>query len=289
MIYFKAFAFTKLDSLEAIGNPAHVIIFDESEEMDKKLMSRISLVKFGKFLITVFLKKQKNSDDFDLRYYTQYGEEWPSLCGHAAICAAGVVKKFYDSKISEVVFHLENGIAIKTKLGDDSATINLPLAPAEPIRNGVIKKKIREILAVPAAAIDIFYKSKMNDYVVCLNDSFLIREIVPNLSLLEKYANDLDYRAMVVMQKTAVKNMDFEVRVFSHLALNKEEENGEDVACGSANCSIASVVNLDSYKVIFPYQYNVTGKLGGLQFISCDKATSSINLTGGYTAIPFAE
>ncbi len=288
MIFFKAFAFTKLDSLEGIGNPAHVVIFDELEEMDKKLMSYISLVRFGKFLITVFLKKN-GDNNFDLRYYTQYGEEWTSLCGHATICAAGVLRRFYDSKISEFIFHLGNGGVIRTKVDDDSATISLPTSQVVLIANDLLKKKICEILSISNSAIDVLYKSKMNDYVLCLNNEVMIRKIAPNLSLLEKYANDLDYRAMIVMQKSVLKNIDFEVRVFSHLALNKEEDNGEDVACGSANCSIASVVRLNSYKVLFPYQYNVTGKFGGLQFISHNQIAKSISLSGGYTVVHLAE
>jgi len=285
MIFFKAFAFTKLADLRAVGNPAHVVIFDENEEMNKEVMSNISSKKFGKFLITVFLKQRQNNE-FDLRYYTQYGEEWESLCGHATICAAGVLHKFYDPKISEVIFHLSRGIVIKTQVDDDSATITLPTSQSVVISDNSIKEKICEILRIPTSAIEVIYKSDMMDYVVRLNAKVQIRNIIPDLKLLEKYASALDYRAMAVMQKSAEKNIDFEVRAFSHLALNKEEENGEDVACGSANCSIATVLNLDSYKVIYPYQFRATGILGGLQTIRLNKDTSTIKLTGGYEAEP---
>jgi len=285
MIFFKAFAFTKLADLRAVGNPAHVVIFDESEEMNNDVMSHISSKKFGKFLITVFLKKRKNNE-FDLRYYTQHGQEWKSLCGHATICAAGVLKKFYDQKITEVIFYLSSGIVIKTQVDDEGVTITLPTSQSTLINENSVKEKICEILRLPTKAIDVIYKSDMMDYVVQLNDQSQIRNINPDLELLKKYADALNYRAMAVVQKSDEKNIDFEVRVFSHLALDKEEENGEDVACGSANCSIATVLNLDSYKVIYPYQFQATGTFGGLQTIRLNKDTSTIKLTGGYEAQP---
>lgn len=283
MNYFKAFAFTKLDGLKAVGNPAHVVIFDEAETLDGKLMSDISSKKFGKFLITVFLKKRKNNE-FDLRYYTQHGEEWKSLCGHATICAAGVLRKFHDKNFSEIIFHLSSGIVIKTQVDENGATIELPLSKTHLVDDKSVKEKICEILRIKTSAIDEIHKSEMMDYVVLVNDGAKVRNIIPSLKLLEEYAEFLNYRAMAVMQKSDEKNIDFEVRVFSHLALDKEEENGEDVACGSANCSIANVVKLDSYNVIYPYQFHTTKEFGGLQKIKLNKNSHTIKLTGGYEA-----
>lgn len=282
MIFFEAFAFTKLANLTAVGNPANVVVFDHNEEMDVEAMSHISSVRFGLFLITVFLKQRANGNEFDLKYYTQYGQEWTSFCGHGAICAAGVVKKFYNPAASEVVFHLSGNRVIKAHVNEDSATLTLPLSVTNIFDVDSAREKICEILQIKNVSIEVIYKSQMNDYVVYLNKNESIRKITPNLELLASYASALDYRVMIVVQKSDFDDIDIEVRAFSHLALNKKDDNGEDVACGSANCSIASIMKIDSYKVLFPYQYKITGQFGGLQSVDCDRLANIINLTGGF-------
>jgi PhzF family phenazine biosynthesis protein len=283
MNFFKATAFTKLHALEASGNPAYVVIFEESEEMDAKVMAQIASTKFEELMITAFVKRRGDTNHFDLRYYTQHGVEWEGLCGHATICTSAAIKKNYALPENvEVVFHVISGMKIKAKITDKAATINLPTADVKVIENDNFKKKFCEIFKIKEDVVEKMHKSTMRDFVILLNKKTHIRDIEVDLDLLEKYALELDYRGIALVQNSDVENMTFDIRVFSHLVLNKRKESGEDVACGSLNCSIAPVVNRDSYTVIFPYLYKSTGILGGLESIVYDKETNSINLTGEY-------
>ena len=280
MMFFRALAFTQIDgSPSAIGNPANVVLFNNAEDMNGELMSQISTSKLP---ITVFLKRRGDSNEFDLRYYTLDGKEF-GLCGHGTICASGILKTFCDPQLDDIIFHLSDGRAINSKVTKNSATIGFSSALVSDLEDGLIRKKICAIFKINENDVRNFYKSELlRDYLIYLKDGTLVRNLKPDVNLLEKFAKEFDSRGVMTLGNSDMSDIDVEVRVFSHLLVGKREGDGEDIACGSSNCSVASILNKESYKVVFPYQYAATGNFGGFQNVTYDKEKKTINLTGGY-------
>ena len=280
MIFFNSSAFNFDDNIiNAVGNPANVVIFTSKENMNDDTMSKIA---YNKFPITVFLQQRGNINEFDLRFYTKDGKEF-GLCGHGTICAAGVINAAYKNLSTNISFHLSDARVIEASLGKNQATIKFPTTDVELLKNKITAEKLCEIFNIKETDVANIYQAKsIRDYIIYLKDPKTLRNIKPNLDLLLKYSAELNSRIITIFSDTNFADFNIEVRVFSHLIVGKNIGDGEDVACGSANCSIAPILNKDSYKTLFPYQYNELHQFGGVQMIEYDKKNKSIKITGGF-------
>ncbi len=275
----KSYAFVgNYGDTEAVGNMANVVLFSKKEKMTKDIMSEISAEKFP---ITSFIRPRSKANEFDLRYYTKDGKEF-GLCGHGTICAASVIKEINHIKSDKIFFHLSDRI-LEVLIKDDLITIRVDTCKVRLDEDDYLRQKLCAVFNVDEKAVTAVYRSpEINDYILCLKDSKTLRSIVPNLDLLEKFACEFNSRVIGIISASELEGIDVEVRVFSHLIIGKEEGSGEDVVCGSINCSIASILNKEYYVTLFPYQYNSRKNFGGIQIIKFDKANNKIDLSGKY-------
>ena len=100
------------------GNPTGVCY--SSESMDDETM--LALANELGFPVSAFLSKEKEGNEYQIRYFTPTTEI--PACGHATLAAAQVI--LLEDKIPNPTFHTSNNIIIKTVHDDGFIMMSYP-------------------------------------------------------------------------------------------------------------------------------------------------------------------
>lgn len=194
------------------GNPAGVYVL--SEKLDEKLMQNIA--REMNLSETAFLVK--NSDGYDLRWFTPGGEI--DLCGHATLASAHILwEKGYLKNDHEARFRTKSGL-MTAKINNGWIELNFPALPEEKTEPPA---GLLESLGVEATYIG----KNIFDYLVEVESEETVRTMKPDFVKLSK----VPARGVIVTARAG--GYDFVSRFFA-----PEVGIWEDPVTGSAHCCL---------------------------------------------------
>lgn len=196
------------------GNPAGVCVLNQ--KLDEKLMQNIA--REMNLSETAFLVK--NSDGYDLRWFTPNGEI--DLCGHATLASAHILwEKGFLKNDQEARFSTKSGL-LTAKMNDGWIELNFPALPEEKTEPPA---GLLESLGIEA----IYVGKNIFDYLVEVESEETVRTMKPDFVKLSK----VPARGVIVTARDGAGEYDFVSRFFA-----PEVGIWEDPVTGSAHCCL---------------------------------------------------
>lgn len=264
--FYEGHAFTSLTTLpgqeEAPGNPAIICFSDQI--LTESTMQEIAKMTLSP--MTTFLSPCADDNaEYDVRYFSPNGTR-VDLCGHATIVATSTILE-RDNVESiryklDPVFYPDTKI-IKGIVTEGQPSIIFPLQSSKPISD--VPSFLLDALYLKEVDVEGFYISNLNDHIVVLKDVDILRTMKPDFGrLIDLCETSMPHRTIVATASSKQDGLDYEARVFAPaIGVN------EDIACGSANCSVANIWQ------------RIVGK-SDLQMVYPSIPTSAFNKAGGY-------
>jgi len=256
---------------EAVGNPA-VICFTENL-LPENVMRSIAQQTVSP--MTTFLAPGSDGASFDIRYFTPNGTE-VDLCGHATLVATYFIKNFVSEATNFTLnikpsFHTSRFALVGEALPDGVA-VSTRAYTSIPYTATAITDRIVEAMGLNVENVERIYETELKDYIFILRSNEDLRKAQPDFdAIIRATAKDLPHRVLTVSAPSTEPGFDYESRVFIPLlGIN------EDIACGSANCSLAPIwaanKNKETVKMFYctPDEKNEV-TIGGIQEITVEK------------------
>jgi len=197
------------------GNPAAVCPLDEWH--DDNTLQQIA-IENNLAETAYFIKSSENR--YHLRWFTPECEM--DLCGHATLASAYVIIYELGNDHNEIIFNTLSGVLKVNKEGN-LLSLDFPSRPAQKANLPAI---IKDGLNIQPQEV---WKSR--DYLLVYNSEEEIKNIEPNLSILNQI--NIDPGGIIVTAKATAKNFDFVSRFFTPQA-----SIFEDPVTGSAHCTL---------------------------------------------------
>lgn len=289
----------------ALGNPASICLVDHFPHVDVMGQAAKALGT----AMTTFISPTGDENVYDIRHFSPDGME-NHVCGHATIAAAEFLAR-QDPALRqghEIVFKLNPvyGInqdnAFKARIQGHDISLTVPaILDMREMTDPEFYKLLTEALRIDADDIDgaVYYAPRILNYVVAFKDEDTFMHMSPDFEKLKKLAVSDDYKHEGIMAtfasaangtiNDAENEFDIMTRVFLPII-----GVDEDVACGSANCSVIPYWTMKrkgvfpddktEFKAIFPYPPEMAnGMEGGLQTLQINHEDEEIILTGQAT------
>ena len=237
--------------------------------------------------------KHKVNNEYNVWFFNLDGSQ-AYMCGHGSLAIASLLYKEY--KIDKIKLYYDttkfelNGRKIKNNLIDISVdNIGRAMIQMNMFNYSIIEKqnytddmlKCQELLGLVDEDVEYLICGKeYYDLTFILKDGLKLRQIKPDFKELAVILaeNKMNVRNLCVSAKSIEDNFDFETRVFC-----PHDDLNEDVACGSSNLTISrfwhDFTKKNEFKILFPYNFDIDGNVGGIQFINIDNNKIFI---GGY-------
>lgn len=151
------------------GNPAGVCLSDET--LDEQTMQNIAAE--NNLAETAFVIRNKDGDNFDLRWFTPAAEI--DLCGHGTLASAFVISNFLDIGRKEMVFNTKSGV-LSVLRKDDLYEMDFPAWEVKPAE---ITQLMRDAIN---AQISEAYLSR--DLLLFVNSEEDVKNLTPDIDLL---------------------------------------------------------------------------------------------------------
>lgn len=298
------------------GNPATIFILDKNENIvrtikefgDKNKIkeAEFSIIDNNGVIINTpsqiaikehspmacFIKNIKDNE-YNVWFFNLDGSQ-AYMCGHGALAIASLLNKQYNLKEIKLYYDTTkfelNGRKLENNLINISVDENgKAMIQMNMFNYSIIDKqnytkdmlKCREWLGLVEDDVEFLICGKeYYDLTFILKDGLKLRQLRPNFKELAVIlAEDkMNVRNLCVSAKSIEDDFDFETRVFC-----PHDDLNEDVACGSSNLTISrfwhDFTKKNEFKILFPYNINVNGNVGGIQFINIDNNKIFI---GGY-------
>jgi predicted PhzF superfamily epimerase YddE/YHI9 len=165
------------------------------------------------------------------------------LCGHATLATSHLIWQEKKSASNNISFDSLSGL-LKAERKNDWIHLNFPVKPVTPCP--LLELLHRALNNIPIQSV---YKDE-NLYLLVLRDVQSVKELKPNLSLIER----LDCRAVVVTAASDVP-YDFVSRYFA-----PRVGIPEDPVCGSAHCRLIPLwSDILNKKELLAYQCSARG------------------------------
>ena len=299
-----------------LGNPATIFILDKNENIVRtiKEFGDKNKIKEAEFFIiddngivintpsqiaikehspmACFIKNIKDNE-YNVWFFNLDGSQ-AYMCGHGSLAIASLLNKQYNLKEIKLYYDTTkfelNGRKIENNLINISVDESgKSMIQMNMFNYSIIKKqdytedisKCQELLGLVDNDIECLICGKeYYDLTFILKDGLKLRQIKPNFKELAIIlAEDkMNVRNLCVSAKSVEDNFDFETRVFC-----PHDDLNEDVACGSSNLTISrfwyDFTKKNEFKILFPYNFDIDGNVGGIQFINIDNNKIFI---GGY-------
>jgi PhzF family phenazine biosynthesis protein len=256
---------------EAIGNPVVVCMGDKfpSESMMSEISAELSTP------IICFLDCSHIDESIvEIRYYDTNGVE-VNICGHGTLGSIKALDDIYNIKQNSEIRFIPNykkyqKLCDQTICGSkeqDGYAIRFPRLVKHEIDDESVIRSIAQAIETVPDKIDEVYYASTDDYIVVMNDIAEMRRLEPDyqaiLGLPEK-VRVVKLRAIMTTCRSDQDNFDFETRVFA-----PSIGCDEDIACGSANCSVAHMwmekLEKRDMRMFYPYKVLKDRKVGGVQ------------------------
>jgi PhzF family phenazine biosynthesis protein len=291
-----AYAFTN-DKYNALGNPAGFVL--QNQFPDATTMSVIA-EKTNLPMTAFVVAKPGLSNNFDIRYYDQGGREC-HICGHASIVATAHLMEICKGS-TDFSFHLNpacfNGDAVTLKAHVQNGEISLDLIAGKlefHTDDQILMEHLSRGLNIPATKIlGAAFCTNIRDYVVEVESTDVLQSLKPDYSYLKNMAEHRPYQheGMMVTARVHDEHSEFDIHSRAFLPITGVDE---DVACGSANCSLIpywhqrglfSKTENNTYFGLFPYPPAGKGRCGGVQKIHYKPEKATITLYVGAMIAP---
>jgi len=287
-------AFTQT-GVKVLGNPAMVTLVDEFP--DDKTMGKMAKTLASP--MTTFIKPTATPGVYDLRHFSPDGDEC-HICGHATLAAAEYLAREKPElrKNGQITFKLNPkfGVSAKSEIiadinGSDISMTMPAVTELQPITELEFYKILSAGLNVAESEImkPVYFAPRTRDLVVAFNDPDVLMTLQPDFKALKDMALKGKYihEGMMGTAKSNIAGYDIVNRVFL-----PDINVNEDIACGSANCSIIPFWALKTkvfdatkkdFSVLYPYPPAAKGFVGGIQQLHLEAAKKEIVLAGQAT------
>jgi PhzF family phenazine biosynthesis protein len=285
-------AFTQT-GVKALGNPAMVTLVDEFP--DDKAMGKMAKTLASP--MTTFIKPTTAPGVYDLRHFSPDGGEC-HICGHATMAAAEFLAREKPElrKNGQITFKLNPkfGVSDKSEIiavinGNDISMTMPAVTELQPITDPEFYKIISAGLKVAESEITkpAYFAPRTRDLVIAFHDQDVLLTLQPDFKALKEMALKGKYihEGLMGTAKSTIAGYDIVNRVFLP-GINVNE----DIACGSANCSIIPFWALKTtgifdpsqkdFRVLYPYPPGAKDEVGGVQQLHLEAAKKEIVLTG---------
>jgi len=276
MEVFRVKAFTnkeKIKDKNILGSPA-IVCFCKNRLPTDGQMSK--LAQSNTKSNTVFLyKKRAVSNHFDIRHFNSKGDQL-YLCSNGIIATLPLLKKrkieqakyFFDAYALEKK-NIRNFFNIKIK--DGLIFFDLPKMAYQSFSDKDKIENLLEILNLQKEDIyDIVTIDILNDCFLELKNAELLRKVQPDFLKLKFWCYNTGIRNFGITAKSDLKDFDYQVRIFS-----PHKGKNENSICNSSNCGLGNYwskkLEKKELKVLFPYQMDFNGDIGGVQHIVVDE------------------
>ena len=286
-------AFTK-NGMNVLGNPATICLIND-------FLDDITMGKCAKELaspMTSFVRPTNDPYIFEIRHFSPDGLE-NHVCGHATVAAAELLAMKYPDfrKGREITFKLNPKYAINSEnsfiatIKGNDISLKMPaVTEMKEVKSPKFYSLLAEALQIKPSDIvkPAYYAPRIINYVVELKNQDVLINMRPDFNKLANLAQSkkFSHEGIMATVKSEAAQYDTMTRVFLPII-----GVDEDIACGSANCSVIPYWKLknktafpslkDEFNNLFPYppeQHN--GFVGGVQHLKFDAANEQIILTG---------
>ena len=296
LVFNEVNAFTD-QAMRATGNPAAICLVDRFPA--KAVMEQAALRLQSP--MTSFVKRTADPHVFEIRHFSPDGQE-NHVCGHATLAASEVLAR-RDPALrqgAEIIFKLNPKFAINAanafRAKIDGRDIHLTV-PAVTEMQEVTERKFYALLADALGVTEqdftgsAYYVPRIINYVIGLKDQATLLQMKPDFAKLKALAESADFPHEGIMATTPsqIKGFDILTRVFLPVI-----GVDEDVACGSANCSVVPYWAIKrtgafdpaktSFRSLFPYPPKMhENRVGGVQELIFHAAREEITVKGQAT------
>lgn len=259
--------------VKPVGNPVVACICGEFPT--EEIMKSIS-IDFGVPIICFLKCSDIENRTVDIRYYCGYGKE-VNLCGHGTFGSTKFISEHFNLHEGDSIKYIPHcekyryliSQTIYGTIEKVGCSIVFPKLEKKVLDDQSVIESVCKVLGISCDSIKNAYWSSLDDIILILNDAEEMRRINPNYSDMLELAiefNKSDLRAIMTSVISDQDGYDFETRVFAPWI-----DADEDVACGSANCSLAhywsDYFGKSEMKMIYPYTVQQNRTVGGVQII----------------------
>ncbi len=290
--FHEANAFTR-QGMAVIGNPAAICLVDRFPE--DRVMAQAALILASP--MTSFVCRTNDPLVFDIRHFSPDGNE-NHVCGHATLAAAEVLARENPSlrQGGEVTFRLNPRYAINADnkfttfiRGRDISLVMPAVMELQQIDDPVFYQSLAAALRIAEEDIvkPVYYAPRIINYVVELKDQDSLLRMSPDYERLKDLARTPAYAHEGIMATAKAQTPGYDImnRVFLPII-----GVDEDLACGSANCSLLPYWTLRragvfdpakrDFRALFPYPPRLhENMVGGIQDLYIDQLKEEVTVT----------
>lgn len=256
---------------EPVGNPVVTCIGNCLP--NEKVMVEISK-EFGVPIICFLDCSDIDKREVTIRYFCGNGGE-VNLCGHGTFGSTKAISERFHLQEDEVIQytpHYEKYTYLKDELirgvvGKNNYSIIFPKLTKEKVVDELTLTLVSQSLGIQKEYVDEMYMSSLDDLILVMNDIQTMRKIQPDFEKMIVLPEQLGLKELRTVMTTCPSDLDdydFETRVFGPWIAADE-----DVACGSANCSVAHYwserFQKENMRMFYPYHAVTEQCVGGVQ------------------------
>lgn len=255
--------------MPSIGNPSTVYLGEYSYEEMSKLA-----IKAGT-PISCFVRVLET--EAHVTFFAQNGQE-DGFCGHGLI---SVVKHLKENNLGHInTLVSASGVKLTARVLENGiSSLEIPVSKFE-ISPWSLPDFSNFFNLPKLDIVEIFKTNPLGDIAIEVSTAEALKNITLDAKKVDEFSKEHNIRIMVFFCKgSSFERIDVEIRVFCNKLFELE-----DVVCGSANISVSNVMfnkyGISKYKVVQPFQYLQTGKIGGYQEIEYNPQEKILTLNG---------
>lgn len=195
-------------------------------------------------------------------FFAQNGQE-DDFCGHGLI---SVIKHLKQSNLDYIdTLVSASGVKLTARILENGmSSLEIPVSKFEVSSWKV--SNFTDFFELPKQdVVEIFRTSPLGDIAIEVANPEALKNITLNAKKVDEFSKNHNIRIMVFFcNSSSFEVADVEIRVFCSKLYELE-----DVVCGSANISVSRILynkyGVSKYKVVQPFKFLKTGKIGGYQ------------------------
>jgi predicted PhzF superfamily epimerase YddE/YHI9/RimJ/RimL family protein N-acetyltransferase len=256
-------------SLKTQGNPSTVFIGDYAKDEMSKLAIETRTP------ISCFVKVMET--EAHVTFFAQNGEE-DGFCGHGLI---SVIKHLKENNLGYInTLVSASGVRLTAKvLENGMSSLEIPVSKFN-ISPWNLPDFTNFFNLSKQDVVEIFRTNPLGDIAVEISSPEALKNITLDAKKVDEFSKEHNIRIMVFFCKgSSFEIANVEIRVFCSKLYDLE-----DIVCGSANISVSNVMfnkyGISKYKVIQPFNFKTTGKIGGYQELEYNNEKKILTLNG---------
>jgi len=277
-IYF-AFGCQEAGKVQTRGNPAAVVLLrDHISSAERQTMAQTLEAP-----MTAFVRRRGVSAAYEVSYFSASGDEF-QVCGHASVAAArGIADRFGDRQAELLLarpFPSTSSVVIRVDASGHRVSMTLPSATTSKCDDIDIARQVAALAHIDVGAIREVVFSSVGDLHIPLKTPEALLGINLDEAPAAEWTRHLGLRGLLFSCPSRRLTHEIETRAFFPAF-----GIYEDVACGSANCTVvpywvAQNVGLGSVLRVGYPAAQPHGSLGGEMVVTMDAVASTITIEG---------